>query len=68
MLFFRKNWQNLQADWQYGQRYGHYMQLDASKSYLEQAGFEVIHHYYRPTDKPIHEQAWLAIVSRRHEN
>lgn len=52
----------------YGQRYGHYMQLDASTSYLEQTGFEVIHHYYRPADKPIHEQPWLAIVSRRHEN
>ncbi len=50
------------------QRYGHYMQLDASKRYLEQAGFEVIHHYYRPADKPIHEQPWLAIVSRHHEN
>ena len=48
----------------HGQRYGHYMQLDASKNYLEQAGFEVIHHYYRPADKPIHEQPWLAIVSR----
>ena len=52
----------------YGQRYGHYMQLDASKRYLEQAGFEIIHHYYRPADKPIHEQPWLAIVSRHHEN
>jgi SAM-dependent methyltransferase len=54
--------------WQ-GQRYGHYMQLDASERYLAQAGFEVIHHYYRrPAGKPIHEQPWLAIVSRRHES
>ncbi len=53
--------------WQ-GQRYGHYMQLDASECYLAQAGFEVIHHYYRPAGKPIHEQPWLAIVSRRHES
>jgi SAM-dependent methyltransferase len=52
----------------HGQRYGHYMQLDASEHYLAQAGFEIIHHYYRPAGKPIHEQPWLAIVSRRHES
>ncbi len=51
----------------HGQRYGRYMQLDTSKFYLEQAGFKVFHHYYRPADKPIHAQPWLAIVSRRHE-
>jgi SAM-dependent methyltransferase len=32
-----------------GQRYGLYMELDASKAYLEKAGFEVIKHYYRPS-------------------
>lgn len=50
-----------------GQRYGHYMELDASKAYLEEAGFEVIKHYYRPSGKPRWEQPWLAIVSRRLE-
>ena len=49
----------------HGLRYGHYMQLDASKYYLNQAGFEVIRHYYRPAGKPIHEQPWLAMVSWR---
>ena len=48
-----------------GQRYGHYMQFDASKTYLEAAGFEVMHHYYRPAGKPVEQQPWLAIVSRR---
>jgi hypothetical protein len=43
-------------------------ELDASERYLAQAGFEVIHHYYRPAGKPIHQQPWLAIVSRRHES
>ncbi len=47
-----------------GKRYGHFMQFDASKTYLEEAGFEVINHYYRPSGKPIREQPWLAIVSR----
>ena len=47
-----------------GQRYGHYMEFDTSKRYFEAAGFEVIHHYYRPQGKPFHQQPWLAIVSR----
>jgi SAM-dependent methyltransferase len=45
-----------------GQRYGHYMQFDSSKVFMEAAGFKVIDYYYRPIDKPIHEQPWLAIV------
>lgn len=47
------------------QRYGFYMQYDTSKQYLENAGFEVLNHYYRPTGKPFNEQPWLAIVSRK---
>ncbi len=46
-----------------GQRYGHYMQFDTSKLFLQEAGFEVIDHYYRPLGKPKHEQPWLAIVA-----
>lgn len=47
------------------QRYGHYMEIEESKIHLENAGFEIIHHYYRPAGKPRSEQPWLAIVSRR---
>ena len=47
-----------------GQRYGHYMQFESSKLFLEQAGFQVIDHYYRPSGKPRHEQPWLAIVAQ----
>ena len=47
-----------------GQRYGHYMQFDTSRLFLEQAGFAVIDHYYRPAGKPRHEQPWLAIVAQ----
>lgn len=46
-----------------GQRYGHYMQFDSSKLFIEEAGFEVINHYYRPIGKPNHQQPWLAIVA-----
>lgn len=46
-----------------GQRYGHYMQFDSSKLFMEVAGFKVIDYYYRPIGKPKHEQPWLAIVA-----
>ncbi|WP_411727946.1 class I SAM-dependent methyltransferase [Methyloglobulus sp.] len=48
-----------------GQRYGHYMQFEASNLFLEEAGFEVIDYYYRPSGKPEHEQLWLAIVANK---
>ncbi len=47
-----------------GQRYGHYMQFETSRLFLEKAGFEVLDYYYRPLGKPIHEQPWLAIVAQ----
>lgn len=50
--------------WQ-GRRYGHYMELETSQNYLETAGFEMLHHYYRPPGKPRHQQPWLAIVARK---
>lgn len=46
-----------------GQRYGHYMQVDSSKKFIEAAGFKVIDYYYRPLGKPSHEQPWLAVVA-----
>ena len=46
-----------------GQRYGHFMTFETSKQYLEKAGFTVLEHYYRPKDRPVHEQPWLAIVA-----
>ncbi|MBL4743764.1 MAG: class I SAM-dependent methyltransferase [Cycloclasticus sp.] len=48
-----------------GQRYGYYMELDTFRELLERAGFELLHHYYRPEGKPIAQQPWLATVSRR---
>ncbi|MDD5577704.1 MAG: class I SAM-dependent methyltransferase [Methylobacter sp.] len=62
-ILFSSNPRGNNEGWS-GQRYGHYMELEASKAYLEQADFEVLHHYYRPFGKPIHEQPWLAIVCR----
>jgi len=62
-ILFSSNPRGSGEGWQ-GQRYGHYTEFEASKSYLRSAGFDVLHHYYRPAGKPRHEQPWLAIVSR----
>jgi SAM-dependent methyltransferase len=47
-----------------GSRYGHYMELESSKAFLEEAGFHIIKHYYRPAGLPRQQQPWLAIVSQ----
>ena len=48
-----------------GRRYGNYMEFEEYETLLNEAGFEVIHHYYRPTGWPREEQPWLAVVSRK---
>jgi trans-aconitate methyltransferase len=63
-ILFTSNPRGNQEGWN-GQRYGNYLELEPSKAYLEQAGFDVLHHYYRPEGKPIEQQPWLAMVSRR---
>lgn len=32
---------------------------------VQQAGFELLHHYYRPPGLPSHAQSWLVIVARK---
>ncbi|WP_428353410.1 class I SAM-dependent methyltransferase [Methyloprofundus sp.] len=63
-ILFISNPRGNQEGWS-GQRYGNYMQLKDSQIYLQDAGFAVLDHYYRPTGKPKNEQPWLAIVSRK---
>jgi SAM-dependent methyltransferase len=48
-----------------GQRYGHFLEFEATRTYLEAADFEVLDHYYRPAGKPRSQQPWLAIVSQK---
>jgi SAM-dependent methyltransferase len=61
-VLFSSNPRGNEEGWS-GQRYGHYMQLDDSKRFLESAGFNLIDYYYRPSGKPRDQQPWLAIVS-----
>jgi len=62
-VLFTSNPRGNVEGWQ-GERYGHYMEFETSKAYLEQSGFKIINHYYRPEGKPIEQQPWLAIVAQ----
>lgn len=48
-----------------GSRYGAYYEIDEMKNFLNQTGFEIVDHYYRPKGLPREEQPWLAIVSKK---
>jgi len=63
-VLFTSNPRGDAEGWQ-GERYGHYMEFEQSQFYLEQAGFSILDHYYRPEGRPRHEQPWLAIVCQR---
>ncbi len=63
-ILFSSNPRGNSEGWS-GQRYGHFMEFDASRAYLEAAGFTVLDHYYRPAGAPRAAQPWLAIVSQK---
>ena len=48
-----------------GSRYGNYMELDEYQKIVEECGFSLIHHYYRPDGIPVEQRPWLACVFRK---
>jgi ubiquinone/menaquinone biosynthesis C-methylase UbiE len=48
-----------------GQRYTSFWEYSAIAPLLEEAGFTIAHHYYRPPGLPQDLQSWLAIVANR---
>jgi SAM-dependent methyltransferase len=50
--------------WQ-GERYGAWHDFDTWTRLVEDAGFALLEHYYRPPGRPCAEQPWLATVFRR---
>lgn len=48
-----------------GERYGAYHDLERWRSFMAQAGFAELEHYYRPSGLPREQQPWLASVWRR---
>lgn len=48
-----------------GERYGCYHDWDSWRAIVTAAGFDEVHHYYRPPGLPREEQPWLASVWRK---
>lgn len=62
-ILFSSNPRGSSEGWS-GDRYGTYMEWDEYRWILDQAGFEPLHHYYRPTGQPRVQQPWLAVVCK----
>jgi len=52
---------NNEESW-YGDRFGSYHDLEGWRSFMTNAQFTEIEHYYRPSGLPIEQQPWLASV------
>jgi trans-aconitate methyltransferase len=48
-----------------GTRYANFMEIEEYKAIVEEAGFELIDHYYRPQGQPIENCPWLACIFRK---
>ncbi len=48
-----------------GQRYTSFWEYETMTPILEQAGFQICDHYYRPPGLPQAMQSWVVIVARR---
>ena len=48
-----------------GYRYVSAWEYETLAPCVEQAGFEILHHYYRPPGVPCAAQSWLVIVARK---
>jgi SAM-dependent methyltransferase len=55
---------NNQESW-YGDHFGSYHDLEAWRSFMTNAKFTEIEHYYRPSGLPIEQQPWLASVWKK---
>lgn len=49
-------------------RYGCFHDLETWRTYVSDAGFRELHHYYRPTGRPRAEQPWLVTVWRKNSD
>ena len=48
-----------------GSRYGSYHSIDTWRTFMQEAGFVELEHYYRPAGRPREEQPWLAMAWRK---
>nr|WP_241558765.1 class I SAM-dependent methyltransferase [Halobacteriovorax sp. HLS] len=63
-ILFSSNPRGDREGWS-GDRWGNYMEIETYRKYLEDSGFELIHHYYRPEGVPIEQRPWLATLAKK---
>ena len=64
-VLFSSNPRGENAEGWSGSRYGSWHDYESWKALLEEAGFDALEHYYRPTGLPREQQPWLASVWRK---
>ena len=64
-VFFSSNPRGQNVEGWNGARYSSYHDLDTWRSYMVNAGFLEIDHYYRPSGLPRDQQPWLASTWRK---
>lgn len=67
MSMCRGNWEGYD-DRPTGKRYTVGWEYETLAPCLEQAGFAIVRHYYRPPGLPIAAQSWLVIVAHKNSN
>ena len=55
---------NNEESW-YGDRFGSYHDLEGWRTFMTNANFTEVEHYYRPSGLPFEQQHWLASVWRK---
>jgi SAM-dependent methyltransferase len=63
-VLFCSNPRGNEEGWR-GERYGCHFELNRWHELFRLAGFELVHHFYRPEGLPREQQPWLATVFRR---
>src|SRR4030095_741721 len=63
-ILFSSNPRGNEEGWD-GERYGTFMEWETFEKYLKKAGFEALHHYYRPAGKPCQEEPLIGGLSRK---
>lgn len=64
-VLFCSNPRGPDIEQQNGDRFGCYLTLQTWREFVENAGFSLLEHYYRPPGRPRSEQPWLATVFKR---
>jgi SAM-dependent methyltransferase len=64
-ILFSSNPRGNNEEYWYGDRFGSYHNLEGWRSFMTNAKFTEIEHYYRPSGLPIEQQPWLASVWKK---